>query len=265
MFYEIIIPAASAVSLLMSSLFIISIFLKRNDIVDIVWGPGIFMVSLIAYVQAPQQTVLSELILFLTAFWAFRLSFRIYKRNRGKDEDFRYKKWREEWGKLVYLRSFFQIYLLQGFLMLVLGASAMVAAANSSLWTGWTHVTTLGLLVWLIGYYFEVVGDWQLDQFKAKDTEKDEVLNSGLWRYTRHPNYFGEVTMWWGIWLMVASLPLWYIALISPLVITYLLLFVSGVPMLEKKFDGNPAYEQYKIKTSKFFPLPPKQIESTGQ
>ena len=149
--------------------------------------------------------------------------------------------------------------------MLVLGASAMVAAANSSLWTGWTHVTTLGLLVWLIGYYFEVVGDWQLDQFKAKDTEKDEVLNSGLWRYTRHPNYFGEVTMWWGIWLMVASLPLWYIALISPLVITYLLLFVSGVPMLEKKFDGNPAYEQYKIKTSKFFPLPPKQIESTGQ
>lgn len=255
---EIISYAALAVTVLMSTLFIISLIIKRNDIVDIFWGPGIFTVSLVAYLVAPVPTVLSELILVLTGLWAFRLSYRIYARNRGKEEDFRYQEWRQEWGKFVLIRSFFQIYVLQGFLMVVLGASAILAASESVSYEGFSVLTYIGIVVWLIGYYFEVIGDKQLDDFITEKPHGKEILDTGLWKYTRHPNYFGEVTMWWGIWLMVAALPMSYVALVSPVVITLLILYVSGVPKLEKKYAGNPAYEAYKAKTSKFIPLPPQ-------
>jgi steroid 5-alpha reductase family enzyme len=257
----VLIPAVSVVSALMGTLFVASILLKKNDIVDIFWGPGIFLVTLTAYVVAPNPNTVLELILLLTGLWAVRLAYRIYKRNHGKEEDFRYQKWRQEWGSWVYVRSFFQIYLLQGFLMLVLGASALVASAQSESFTGLSIVTIFGVLIWLIGYYFEAIGDMQLDDYiaekKAGKTNK-AVLDTGLWKYTRHPNYFGEVLMWWGIWVLVAPLPMSYIALASPVVITYLILYVSGIPMLERRFAGNPAYEAYRAKTSKFFPLPPR-------
>ena len=139
----------------MGLLFIISILSKRNDIVDIAWGPGIFLASLTAYLQAPEKTILSELLLLLTALWAFRLAFRIYRRNKNQSEDFRYRKWREDWGAWFYIRSFFQIYVLQGVLMVVLGASAIVAASNASSWSGWTYLTTVALLVWLMGYFLK--------------------------------------------------------------------------------------------------------------
>ncbi len=243
----------------MGTLFVVSIIKKRNDIVDIFWGPGIFLVSLISYLVAPVPTTLSELILLLTGLWAFRLSYRIYKRNRGKEEDFRYKEWRDTWGKLVYVRSFFQIYVMQGFLMLVLSASAIVASVQSTEFIGFTPTMYIGVAVWLIGYYFEVIGDKQLDDFIQDKPEGKEILDTGLWRYSRHPNYFGEVTMWWGVWLMVAPLPMSYYALVSPVAITLLILYVSGVPKLEKKYEGDPAYEAYKKRTSKFIPLPSKE------
>ena len=246
---SVLIPALIAVSILMLTLFIISILTKRNDVVDIFWGPGIFLVTLMAYIYAPNPNALNELLLVLIGLWGFRLAYRIYRRNKGKEEDFRYQKWREEWGRWVYLRSFFQIYVLQGALMLVLGASALHASAFSNI---------SGVFVWLLGYYFEVIADKQLDDFIAAKPRDKKILDTGLWRYSRHPNYFGEVTMWWGIWLMVASLPMSYVALISPLTITLLILKVSGIPMLEKKYQGDAAYEAYKAKTSKFFPRPPR-------
>lgn len=258
MLFDAFFAAAAAVSLLMLTLFTVSVFIKRNDIVDIAWGPGIFLVTVATYLVTPSPNLLNQLIVLLIGLWAFRLAFRIFRRNRGKEEDYRYKQWREEWGSWVYVRSFFQVYVLQGFLMLVLGAPALLASHESEAFTGFGTLSFLGIAVWLVGFYFEVVGDKQLDDFIANRPKDKKVLDTGLWKYTRHPNYFGEVTMWWGIWLMVAPLPMSYVALISPLVITYLILFVSGVPMLERKFAGDPAYEAYKEKTSVFLPLPPK-------
>lgn len=258
----VLLAVSAAVATLMGTLFLVSIISKRNDIVDIFWGPGIFLVTLVAYVYAPVQTVASELLLVLTGLWGFRLAYRIHRRNRGKEEDFRYRSWRQAWGRWVYVRSFFQIYCLQGSLMLVLGASAIVAALAGGAAAELSVFAYVGVVVWLIGYYFEVIGDMQLDDFIKNRPAGREILDTGLWRYTRHPNYFGEVTMWWGIWLVVAALPLGYLALISPLTITFLILYVSGIPMLERKYADNPAYQAYQERTSAFFPLPSRSKDA---
>lgn len=239
-----------------SVLFLISLLLKRNDIADVAWGTGIFLVSLLAYLESSKD-LLHTTLLVLAALWGFRLSIRIFLRNRKKSEDYRYKQWRDSWGKWFYIRSYLQVYLLQGFLMVVVGYS-FVHASVFSITGELNSFVILGALVWLIGYFFEVIGDYQLDTYLAQKEKPEPILTTGLWKYSRHPNYFGEVTMWWGIWLIIAPLPLSFIALVSPLTITFLILKVSGIPMLEKKFEGMPAFESYKARTSAFFPLPPK-------
>lgn len=240
-----------------SLLFVISVIIKRNDIADVAWGFGIFLVALISYVDGPHNG-LTTLLTLLAGLWGLRLTVRIGWRNLKKDEDYRYKKWRDSWGAWFYPRSFLQVYLLQGILMVIIGYPFVHAGVyGESADVGW--VALVGVAVWVVGYFFEVVGDYQLDQFIANPDNKGKIMDQGLWRYTRHPNYFGEVTMWWGILLIVLCLPLWYYALISPLVITFLILKVSGVPMLEEKFAGNPAFEAYKKRTSVFIPLPPKE------
>jgi len=256
MIFEQLLLTLSVIGAFVTTLFIISLILKRNDIADVAWGTGIFIVALISYLSGTQSDF-SLLLTTLAGLWGLRLTLRIFLRNRKKKEDFRYKKWREDWGSWFYVRSFFQVYLLQGLLMVVVGYSFVhvnVYAGEHELGI----ISVIGLAIWLIGYFFEVVGDWQLDRFIKSKPPAGTILSSGLWKYTRHPNYFGEVTMWWGIWLMIAALPFSYVALISPLAITYLILKVSGIPMLEKSFAGNPAFEAYKKRTSAFFPLPPK-------
>ena len=145
--------------------------------------------------------------------------------------------------------------------MILVGYSvvhASVYAGNSPVGA----LAVIGILIWCVGYFFETVGDWQLDKFIKSKPEPGEILTSGLWKYTRHPNYFGEVTMWWALWLMVASLPMGYLALVSPIVITFLILKVSGIPMLEEKYAGNPKFEEYKKSTNAFFPSFPKSNRS---
>lgn len=253
-----LIPVALTIFSFVTFLFVISVFLKRNDIADVAWGTGIFLVALSSYLLNEDKSTLNLAITILIGLWGFRLSLRILLRNLKKDEDFRYKKWREEWGRIFYLRSYLQVYLLQGFLMLVVGYVAIHANQYGEKGElGYFFLA--GLIVWIIGYFFETVGDWQLDKFIGSKPAPGEIMQSGLWKYSRHPNYFGEVTMWWGLWLMVATLPFSYIALVSPLAITFLILKVSGIPMLEKKFEGNPKWEEYKKVTSAFFPLPPKK------
>jgi steroid 5-alpha reductase family enzyme len=238
-------------------LFLVSVIIKRNDIADIAWGTGILLVAATSYLLQETPSLIMSIILTLVFLWGTRLTLRIFLRNIKKDEDYRYKKWRDEWGRFFYLRSYFQVYLLQGILMIVVGYStvhASVYATNLEL--GITVIA--GIILWSIGYFFEVVGDYQLDRFIKSKPASGSVMSSGLWRYSRHPNYFGEVTMWWAIWLIISSLPLSYLALISPLTITFLIFRVSGIPMLEKSFDNNPNFQEYKKRTSVFFPLPPK-------
>ncbi len=256
MLYELFVIAAVIFSFV-TALFLVSVIVKRNDIADIAWGIGILLAGATGYFLSAEKNLLLNLIMILLALWSLRLSIRIFLRNINKEEDYRYKKWRDEWGKWFYLRSYFQVYLLQGFLMIVVGYSVIHASfypSSDSLGA----LAIIGVLVWCIGYFFEVVGDLELDRFIKSKPAAGTILATGLWKYTRHPNYFGEVTMWWGLWLMVATLPFGYFALISPLSITFLILKVSGIPMLEKRFEGNINFENYKKRTSAFWPLSPR-------
>lgn len=256
MFLEQLAVTFSVIGAFVTMLFVLSLIIKRNDIADVAWGVGIFIVALVSY-SGGARSELSLILTVLAGLWGLRLTLRIFFRNRKKPEDFRYRKWREDWGKWFYVRSFMQVYLLQGFLMVIVGYSFVHVSIFGD--TSALRLTSIvGLSLWLVGYFFEVVGDWQLDRFIASKPAPGEILSSGLWKYTRHPNYFGEVTMWWGVWLMIVTLPLSYIALISPLTITFLILKVSGIPMLEKSFESNPNFQEYKKRTSAFFPLPPK-------
>ncbi len=237
--------------------FIISLLKKRNDLADIAWGLG--YIALCAYYVVQAGTNARELLLAaLVLVWGTRLAWHIYRRNRGKTEDFRYAQWRTDWGKWFYLRSYLQVYLLQGFLLLLVIAPITVVASRAGQPAlGWLDV--VGLLVWLLGFYFEARGDRELKEFLAVPANKGKVMDQGLWAYTRHPNYFGEVTMWWGIWLISLTSPFGVWGVVGPLTITGLILFVSGVPMLEKKYKDNPAYQEYARKTSKFVPWWPKR------
>ena len=257
MIFDQLLLTAGVIGCFVTVLFLISIVIKRNDIADVAWGTGILLVAVVSFYSASEPDLLLTTLLILAALWGVRLTVRILLRNLKKEEDYRYKKWRDEWGSWFYPRSFLQVYLLQGALMILVGYSfvhASIYSTGGSL-NAWYFV---GILIWAIGYFFEVVGDYQLDQFISNPDNRGKIMDKGLWRYSRHPNYFGEVTMWWGIWLTVATLPLGYLALISPLTITFLILKVSGIPMLEAKFAGRPEFEEYKKRTSVFFPLPPK-------
>ena len=248
--------AAAAVLIYMILWFIVSLVLKRNDVADVAWGGGFIVAALAALVSWGAATDRAVLVVALVIIWGARLALHIGLRNRGKGEDARYRKWREEWGRHATLRSFFQIYILQGVLLLVISLPAVrvITAPESPL----AFLDLLGGGVWLTGFLFEAVGDWQLLQYKKDPANKGKVITTGLWRYSRHPNYFGEVTLWWGVFLLALAAPGGWMTIIGPITITGLILGVSGIPMLEKKYEGNAAFDEYKRRTSAFFPLPPK-------
>jgi len=240
----------------MKAWFLFSLLVKRNDVADIAWGLGFLLVTLAAYL--PQGIFLDRglLVALLVTIWASRLSLHIYLRNRGRAEDYRYQAWRKEWGRAFYIRSYFQVFVLQGFLLLIVSSPAVVASVYRG--TNWGILDLLGLFVWTVGFLFESVGDWQLARFIKNLENKERLIQQGLWQYTRHPNYFGEVAQWWGIWLIALSTPYGWLSIIGPFAITILILKVSGIPLLEKKMAENPEFEAYKKKTSIFIPLLPR-------
>ena len=231
--------------------FIVSILKKRNDVADIAWGLG--YVLLCAFHAATKTMHPIVLICYVLVFlWGIRLSVFIYSRNKNKSEDFRYMQWRKEWGRSFFLRSFLQVYLLQAFLLLIIISPVLYAASFTQ--SEITIVSMIGIVIWLVGFYWQSVGDYQLRQFISTRKNKEEVLETGLWKYSRHPNYFGEITMWWGIYLVIWPLPNSLFLVVGPLTITLLLRFVSGVPMLERRYDRNEAYQLYKAKVPALFP-----------
>ena len=231
--------------------FIVSIILKRNDIADVAWGMG--YVGLCVYLFLTQSSgELSTYVYVLVILWGGRLSLHIGLRNRKKREDFRYKQWREEWGSNFYWRSYLQVYLLQVLLLLMISIPIIIVSQSYDSELGF--LAGAGLVMWLAGFYWQAVGDYQLGQFKKQKTDKDQVMQTGLWKYSRHPNYFGEILMWFGIAIIVLPVMDGWIGLISPILITFLLLKVSGVPMLEKRYRGNAAFEEYKKITPAVFP-----------
>lgn len=248
--------------LYMSLWFVVSLIKKRNDVADIAWGLGFMLMAWVSFFFSENSGIRGLLVNSLVSIWGLRLAWHIHSRNRGKSEDYRYLAWRKEWGRLFYLRSYLQVYLLQGFLLFLIAIPIITINRNDGLSLGWLDF--IGVLVWIIGFYFEAVGDAQLAQFVKNPANKGKIMQNGLWAYTRHPNYFGEVTLWWGIFIIsLGNAPFFY-TIIGPLTITILILFVSGIPLLEKKYAGNPDFEEYKKRTSVFFPLPTKKYEKNS-
>ena len=231
--------------------YIVALIKKRNDIADIAWGLGYILVCIYLFFTQPHQ-MLSMILYGLVITCGLRLSFHIYLRNKGKTEDFRYRVWREEWGTSFAWRSYLQVFLLQAFFLFVIISPVVWAAASKP--QPFTWLTMVGLSAWIFGWIYQVVADEQLKRFVRQRKGKDEIMKTGLWKFSRHPNYFGEIVMWWGIFLMV--LPIegsWWI-FVSPITITTLIAFVSGVPMLEKKYEHNKDFQDYKKDTPALIP-----------
>ena len=234
--------------------FLIGQIKKNNAVVDIAWGIGFVVVAWFTFIFSDKMLI-NYIITLLVSLWGLRLGYYLFKRNWNKSEDYRYVNMRKTWIKYPLLQAYLKVYMLQMILMFVISLPIIfINNVNSSL----NIITYLGVLVWIKGYFFEVVGDYQLKKFVSDKSNKGKIMKSGLWKYTRHPNYFGEATMWWGIYLISFSVGGLY-TLISPLLITYLLLFVSGVPLLEEKYKDNQEFIEYAKVTSVFVPWFPKK------
>jgi steroid 5-alpha reductase family enzyme len=244
--------AAITIFVYMVCSFVVAQVKKNNGLVDIAWGLGFIVVMVVQFVRRPEIFPAKVLVAAAIVVWGLRLATHIFKRNWGKPEDFRYGKMRQKWGAAVTVKSFFFIFMLQGFLMLVVSLPITVVFASPARPLGVLDI--VGVIVFSAGLLFEAIADAQLAAHIKEPANKGRLMTRGLWSTTRHPNYFGEAMLWWGIGIMAISSPAGWIALIGPLTITLLLRFVSGVPLLEKKYAGRPDWETYKTKTPVFVP-----------
>jgi len=236
--------------------------LKRDvGIVDSLWSLMFLLAATVYLATAPDPGVRATLVILMVAIWAVRLSAYITWRNWGEDEDHRYQEIRARNEPGFAIKSLYLVFALQGVIAWIVSLPLLLAIHSDSP-LGW--IDALGLVLWAIGMFFEAVGDWQLAGFKANPENRGRVLDSGLWRYTRHPNYFGNACIWWGLSLMALAAGGWW-ALVSPLLMTFLLLKVSGVVLLEKDItERRPAYRDYIRRTNAFFPGPPKAPHPAG-
>lgn len=239
-------------------IFLVAQKIENNSIVDSAWGPGFMLVAAYTFFAAGNRTERGLVVTILVSLWALRLFFYISVRNWGKAEDYRYVDMRKRWGdSFPRVKAFFNVFFLQGVLMYLIAITIILA--NLSDKGGLGLLDYAGILLWIFGFYFQSVGDAQLKAFKAKKENKGKLMTEGLWAYTRHPNYFGESAMWWGIFLVSVSSTNGIFGIISPILITYLLIYVSGVPLLEKKYKDRPDFIAYTKRTNKFLPWFPKK------
>jgi steroid 5-alpha reductase family enzyme len=243
-------------------IFVVAQIMKNNSIVDLGWGPGFVIGSWVSLILREQPTVLSYIITIFITIWGLRLGIRITKRNWGKPEDFRYANWRKEWGKNVVIIAFFRVFMIQAIINFIVGsASYTIILYNQFDFNNFSQlIVYLGLVVALIGLFFEVVGDEQLRRHIQKGTRS--LMKDGLWSMTRHPNYFGEIMIWVGLYvsglvlLADSSVPIvFYLALvISPIIMSTVLIKIS-TPLLEKNMEKYDGWEKYCENTPMIFPV----------
>lgn len=249
--------------LFMSLIFLIASDRKRFDLIDVAWGLAFISIAIVAYAGQSSYEIFSvqTISLVLVVVWGLRLSIHIYRRwDRSKTEDKRYTKLQKSYATKpggAAVNIYIRVYLLQALLAVLISLPIITINLVHPQQPG--LLTLVGGIVWLIGFYFEAVGDFQLSRFIAKTSSKGGLMTEGLWKYTRHPNYFGEVVQWWGLFIITVATQYWWLALLSPIIITVLILFVSGVPLTEKNFAGRKGWNEYVKRTSKFLPLPPKK------
>ena len=242
----------------MFCLWIISLVKKDASIVDPCWGLGFVLIAWATVLQSGWEGVRSGLLVALVTLWGLRLSIYLFWRNSGKGEDRRYGAMRTKHGDNFWWVSLFTVFLLQGVLMWLIALTVQSGMFHSET-AKFGLLGYFGVAVWLVGFFFESVGDYQMAQFKSDPENDGKVMDRGLWRYTRHPNYFGDFCIWWGYFLIAANANSWW-TIVCPALMSFLLLKVSGVSMLESDIeDRRPDYAEYKRRTSSFFPMPPSK------
>ena len=240
----------------MTSVWILSTMIRDASIVDIVWGAGCVVVAWSSWITSDADGLAALAVRVCVTVWGLRLAGYLAWRNLGKGEDFRYQAMRRKYGARFPLISFVTVFLLQGALMWVVSLPVQVVHDVDP---QASPVLVVGVAVWAVGLAFEVVGDLQLARFKADPASAGRVMDTGLWRYTRHPNYFGDFLVWWGIAIMALSSVASMVGVIGAVVMSVLLMRVSGVPMLEHSMaKRRPGYVEYQRRTSAFFPRPPR-------
>jgi steroid 5-alpha reductase family enzyme len=243
---------------LTTALWAVSVKVRDTSIVDIFWGSGFVVIAWVSYTIGDGSADRRLLLAVLTTVWGLRLTLHLARRNLGKGEDSRYQAMRARHGDRWPMRSLWAVFWGQGLLMWIVALPIQVAAGDSTP-AGLIWLDYLGAAVWLVGLLFESIGDWQLSQFKADPANQGKVMDQGLWAWTRHPNYFGDFTVWWGIYLIALSTTSAWWTIIGPIVMSVLLIRVSGAALLERGMKKTrPGYEEYVRRTSGFFPRPPR-------
>ncbi len=257
-FFQIYLLALAGILTMMTILWLISILIKNVSIVDLFWGFGFVVAGTIYFIFTEGFETRKILLMTLVAIWGLRLSIYLAWRNIGKGEDFRYQKFRKDYGEHRYWWiSFFQTFLLQGILMWLISAPLLGAQFYPDVSLG--ILDYVGVAIWIIGFVFEAGGDLQLARFKANPANKGKVLDTGFWHYTRHPNYFGDAAVWFGYALICLSAGS-YLPVLGSVLMTALIIKVSGVAILEKSLNTTkPGYQEYVRKTSVFIPWFPKK------
>lgn len=246
----------------MLALWLLSLRLRDASIVDPFWGTGFVLLASAAWITLGGHGPRSHLGLALVTLWGLRLSIHLLSRRRGHGEDFRYRAMREAHGARFWIVSLGTVFALQGGLMVIISTPVLAAVVGPSTPLGALDAVAVG--IWLVGFLFETIGDAQLVAFRGDARNRGRALDTGLWRYTRHPNYFGDAVQWWGFGLLgIAAGAPW--TLVSPVVMTFLLVRVSGAFLLEKTLvETRPAYRDYVARTSRFIPWPPRALPGTG-
>lgn len=254
---SLFLETALVIIVTMTFVWILSLLTGKMSIVDGFWGLGFIGITLYHFFSGMDMEPRRFLVSYLIFLWGLRLAAHLFYRNHGHAEDPRYAVWRNDWAKNTWWISYFKVFLLQGVLMFIISLPVQIIFFESGPFL--TGLDWFGVLIWFIGWVMETTADYQLLKFKKNPANKGLVMDKGFWKYSRHPNYFGETCIWWGIFIISLSSGYWYISMLSPILITFLLLKVSGVTLLEKRYDGNTKYAEYKRKTSAFFPLIPKK------
>ena len=244
----------AAVSTMMIIGWLVSVYRKNVTIVDSLWGLGFVIIAWITFFHADGYIGRKLLIASAVTLWGLRLSAHLSLRNWRKGEDPRYGAWRQKGGDRFWITSLFKVFILQAlFLWVISMALQFGQLAPTPAKITWLDI--LGSMVWTVGFAFESVGDWQLARFKADPDNKGMVMDKGLWAYTRHPNYFGDFLVWWGIFLITLSTPNGWWTVVSPLVISAVLLKMTGIPITEQALvKKRPGYIEYIKRTNAFFP-----------
>jgi steroid 5-alpha reductase family enzyme len=244
-----------ALAVVHSVTFAIGRRIGRYNVVDVAWGVGFVAIAAVAATLGHGDETRRWLLLALVAIWGLRLSWHIQRKTVGKGEDPRYAALLREATLFQVIRK---VFVLQGFITWFVSFPLQLSAVTGPTPKALTAVTVLGVAVWLVGMTFEAVGDWQLKVFKADPANRGVLMDRGLWAWTRHPNYFGDAAVWWGLWLITITGWVSLATIASPLLMTYFLVYVTGARLTEKLMAGRPGFDEYQQRTAFFFPRPPR-------